>query len=77
MTRHDNVIEIVARGVSEVTLLLSPDQFDFAQPVTVLVNGRVGFQGRVAKSVAELMKWAARDNDRTMLFGAALGLTVQ
>ena len=59
-------------GVSELTLLLSPDAFNFAQPVKVVANGRVAFEGTVEKSVATLLKWAARDNDRTMLFGAEL-----
>ena len=59
-------------GVREFTLLLSPDRFDFARNVKVIVNGRVAFDGRVEKSVATLAKWAARDNDRTMLFAAEL-----
>ena len=42
------------------------------QRVIVKVNGRVAFEGRVETSVATLTKWAARDNDRTMLFGAEL-----
>ena len=62
----------MTRGVKEFTLLLSPDQFDFNKNVKVVVNGRVAFDGRVEKSVATLTKWAARDNDRTMLFGAEL-----
>jgi hypothetical protein len=28
------------------------------------------FEGRVTRSLPALMKWAARDNDRTLLFGA-------
>jgi hypothetical protein len=30
------------------------------------------FDGRVEPSLATLLKWAARDNDRTMLFAAEL-----
>lgn len=72
LVRTGNTVEATTRGVEEFTLLLSPDAFDFAQPVKVVANGRPVFQGRVEKSVAALMKWAARDNDRTMLFGAEL-----
>ena len=68
--RSGNTVTIRSRGVKELTLLLSPDQFDFDRPVTVVANGRTVFDGRVEKSVATLTKWAARDNDRTMLFGA-------
>ena len=59
------------------TLLLSPDKFDFNQPVKVIANGKEAFNGRVQKSVETLMKWSARDNDRTMLYGAELKIKVQ
>jgi predicted esterase len=72
LTRSGNTVTAAARGVKEFTLLLSPDRFDFARNVKVIVNGRVAFDGPVEKSVATLTKWAARDNDRTMLFAAEL-----
>ena len=72
LTRSGNAVTATTRGVKEFTLLLSPDRFDFARNVKVIVNGRVAFDGPVEKSVATLTKWAARDNDRTMLFGAEL-----
>ena len=72
LARWENTVTAATRGVKEFTLLLSPDQFDFGKNVKVVVNGRVAFDGRVEKSIATLRKWAARDNDRTMLFGAEL-----
>ena len=72
LARSGNTVTATTRGVKEFTLLLSPDQFDFDKNVRVVVNGRVAFDGRVEKSVATLQKWAARDNDRTMLFAAEL-----
>ncbi len=74
--RRGNVIETRTRGVRAFTLLLSPDVIDFAEPVRVAVNGRTVHEGRVAAVVATLLKWAARDNDRTMLYGAELKITV-
>jgi hypothetical protein len=74
--RQGNRIDALTRGVKEFTLLLSPDRIDFDQPVRVTVNGRVAFEGRVARSVEVLLTWAARDNDRTMLFGAELKVSV-
>ena len=71
----DPTVEATTRLVSEFTLLISPDAFDLGQPITVVVNGRVSFDGRVEPSLATLMKWAARDNDRTMLFAAELRIT--
>ena len=72
LVRSGNTVTASTRGVAEFTLLLSPDAFDFTQPVKVEANGRVVFSGRVEPSLATLVKWAARDNDRTMLFGAEL-----
>jgi len=72
LKRAGNTVTATTRGVKEFTLLLSPDRFDFGQNVKVIVNGRVAFDGRVEKSIATLTKWAARDNDRTMLFAAEL-----
>ena len=71
LVRTGNLVEATTSGVRRFTLLLSPDQFDFSQPVRVTVNGRPAFEGRVEPSTNTLLKWAARDNDRTMLFGAA------
>jgi hypothetical protein len=72
LIRTGNTVEASARGVSQFTLLCSPDQFDFSQPLRVVVNGKVAFDGPIEKNVATLLKWAARDNDRTMLFGAEI-----
>jgi dienelactone hydrolase len=68
--REGNTVTATTRMVESFTLLLSPDVFDFSKPIKVIADGRTVFDGRVTKSVATLMKWAARDNDRTLLFGA-------
>ena len=47
-----------------------------AEGAQVTVNGRTAFDGMVKKDVAALLKWAARDNDRTMLYGAELHVAV-
>ena len=65
------------RGVAELTLLLSPDAFDFSQPVVVTANGTRRRERRVEPRWRRSMKWAARDNDRTMLFGAELHVTLK
>ena len=76
VARHGNTFEAKTRGVQEFTLLLSPEVVDFAQPVKVVVNGKPVFDGTVKKDVATLLRWAARDDDRTMLYGAELKLVV-
>ena len=64
------------RGVKTFTLLISPDAFEFAKPLKVVANGRTVFEKRVAKNLQTLAKWAARDNDRTLLFGAEVSITL-
>lgn len=76
LVRDGNTITATTRGVAAFTLLLSPDVVDFARPLTVVADGRTVFTGPVTKSVATLLTWAARDNDRTMLYGAALPITL-
>jgi hypothetical protein len=76
LVRDGNIVRATTRGVERFTVLLSPDAFDFSKPLTVIADGRTVFNGRVSASVATLMKWAARDNDRTMLFGAELQVTL-
>jgi hypothetical protein len=72
LAKNGNSVALATRGVAEVTLLISPDAFDMSQPIVVIANGRRVLEQRVETSLATLMKWAARDNDRTMLFGAEL-----
>ena len=76
VTRDGNAFEVKVRDVAAFTLLLSPDVIDFSKPVTVTVNGKPAFAGLVKKDPATLLRWAARDNDRTALYGAELRITL-
>ena len=77
LLRDGNDIVVVARGVRRYTLLLSPEQFDFSQPMRVTTNDVLSFEGVVEPDPAVLLRWAARDRDRTMLFGAELDIEVR
>ena len=74
--RNGNAFDATVRDVAAFTLLLSPDAIDFGRPVVVTINGRQVFSGAVKKDQATLMRWAARDNDRTALYGAELKIAV-
>src|SRR5262245_5099859 len=76
LARTGNRIDAKSRGVAAFTLLLSPDQFDLNRAVTVVVDGRTVFDGIARRDITTLLKWAARDNDRTMLFAAELRIEV-
>jgi hypothetical protein len=77
LVRNGNTVEAVTRGVATFTLLLSPDSFDLSRPVIVKANGRELFNGPVPRSLRTLLKWAARDNDRTMLYAAELRIDLR
>ena len=74
--RRGNAFHAMTRGVSDFTLLVSPDVIDFAKPVQVSVNGVQVFSRPVKKDLPTLLRWASRDNDRTALYGAELHITV-
>ena len=76
LARNGNDIVVVTRGVRRYRLLLSPEQFDFTQPFRVTTNEVLSFEGMVEPSLETLLYWAARDRDRTMLFGADLEIEV-
>jgi hypothetical protein len=77
LARTGNTAEASTRGVAEFTLLVSPDAFDLSQPIKVIANGTVVFDAKVKPSAATLLKWAARDNDRTMLYAAEIAITLR
>jgi poly(3-hydroxybutyrate) depolymerase len=74
--RAGNSFDVKTRGVQAFTLLLSPDVIDFRTPVRVTVNGKVAHDAVVKQDAATMLAWAARDQDRTMLYGAELRLLV-
>jgi hypothetical protein len=74
--RRGNAFDLQTRGVVELTLLLSSEVIDFARPVRVAVNGRQVHEAPVKADANTLLKWSARDNDRTMLYGAELKIAV-
>ena len=76
LVRTGNTVTAATRRVAELTLLISPEAFDVGQSIKVVANGRTVFDGRVEPSLPTLLKWAARDNDCTMLFTAELRITL-
>lgn len=74
LARSDNRVLATARGVSAFTLLISPDEFDLSKPIVVEVDGVVAHDAVVTPSVATLLKWAAIDDDRTMLFAGEISI---
>ena len=76
LDQQRNAVTAYTRGVSRFTLLISPEQFDFTQPISVAVNGVTVFDGMVEPDIEELLHWAAIDQDRTAMYGAELDIEV-
>mgnify|MGYP000880665042 FL=1 len=76
LVRAGNVVTATTRHVAQFTLLISPDQFDLSAPIKVVVDGKAAFEGVVKPDLKTLLKWAAKDNDRTMLYAAELPVKV-
>jgi predicted esterase len=72
LVREGNNIQAISDAVGAFRLLLSPEVIDFSKPVTVTVNNVVRFQGMLEPSLETLLNWAARDNDRQMLYASEL-----
>jgi hypothetical protein len=77
LDQQGNQVTASTRGVTRFTLLLSPDQFDFTQPITVVTNGVTVFDDVVEPDVEVLLRWAAIDRDRTAMYGAELSIDVE
>jgi poly(3-hydroxybutyrate) depolymerase len=75
--RLSNTVTLLAYGVRRLRLLISPDVFDLARPIRVVANGETVFEGRVEPDVETLMRWAAVDEDRTMLYAAEIPLELR
>ena len=77
LQRQGNTVTVSTQGVRRFTLLLSPAQFDLSQPIRVVTNGVVSHDGVVVPEVATLLRWAAVDQDRSLLFTAELQIEVE
>jgi predicted esterase len=75
--RTGQVVDVRTSDVRSFTLLISPDEFDLSRPIRLVTNGEASFDDIVHPSVGTLLKWAARDNDRTMLFAAEIVVKIE
>ena len=76
LSRDGNTVSARTQGVRRYTLLLSPTQFRFSEPIRVVTNGVVSHDGLVNPEVETLLQWAGIDQDPSLLFGAELEIEV-
>ena len=72
LEREGNTVRAESINVRRFRLLVSPDEFDLDQPIRVELDGQPVFEARVTPSVATLLHWAARDDDRKRLIAAEI-----
>jgi len=76
VSRDGNIINVNTASVEAFTLLLSPEEIDFSRPVAIYINGSLRRSEQLQQDPQTLLKWAATDLDKSMLFTAELNLRV-
>lgn len=76
VTRDGNIINVNTVSVDAFTLLLSPEEIDFSRPVAIYINNSLRRSERLQQDPGTLLKWAATDQDKSMLFTVELNLRV-
>ena len=56
LSRDGNIVVAQTQGVRRYTLLLSPAQFNFSEPIRVVTNGVVSHDGLIRPEVETLLK---------------------
>ena len=74
--RSKNHIEVKTERVRRYTVFLNGALVDFSEPVTVVTNGRISFQGPVTPRIETLLRDMRRRQDVDSLFPARLTIDV-
>lgn len=71
-----NRVEVQVRGVARYSLFLNSQQFDFTKPLQVTTNGTQSFKAVPATDVGFMLRQAAADDDRTMVYRGIVQIIV-
>lgn len=71
-----NLVNVLARNLREVEVLLSPQQLDFSRPIRIRARGRTVETYRDGIDWVELLETARRTHDFDKLVGARVRVTV-
>jgi hypothetical protein len=75
-TRHGQTIDVTAQGTDRVTVLLNDRMLDLDKPVRVKSHGRVLFEGKVQRQIAEIARTLAVRGDAELVFSARVSVAV-
>ena len=70
--RSGNAIDITSEEAKKLRVWLDDAMVDLDKPVTITVNGKKQFEGKVARKVETLIDEARRRRDRSMTFSACV-----
>jgi hypothetical protein len=76
VVRTGNSINVTTVYVNAFTLLLSPEEINFSEPVAVYFNGELHLSEIISQDPDTLLEWTAKDLDKSMLFTAELNLRI-
>lgn len=71
-----NRIEVTAERVQRYSLFLNSQLIDVAQPITVVTNGQLSFEGIVTPSLETLLRQARIRHDARQLFPIQIAVTL-
>jgi predicted esterase len=76
-TRDGNSVAVLAKGVTRLEILVSPDAFDLAKEIVVTVNGQEAFKGVVTPSADVMLDEIRRRlGDTSVVYVAKITLDV-
>jgi len=65
---HDNTISVTTQNVARFTVWLHPRMVDDSRPTTIIVDGKVRFQGRLSPTLATAMESYSRRHDWGLIY---------
>lgn len=71
-----NRIEVNTEHVRRYSLYLNADLVDFSQPLTIVTNGRITYEGAITPSAEVLLRDARHRHDPQMLFPVVIPVAV-
>jgi predicted esterase len=76
INRGDNLIEVSTQNVARFTVWLHPRMIDVAKPVTIVVNGKTRFNGKLTPSLVTALESFERRRDWGLVYPMKVAIDV-
>lgn len=77
INRGDNLIEVSTQNVARFTVWLHPRMIDVAKPVTIVVNGKTRFNGKLTPSLATALESFERRRDWGLVYPMKVAIEIE